>query len=324
MADDQEQQENAVPSVYITGGTTDYGQAVIRRLVAAGHSVGALVQTNGDASTVRDLGALPVYGDETDATAMRHNIKMLDAGIVINLKPQQYNIAPLVRHDWDEMTAQLVAEADALIDAAAAAEVDFLLHTSFAFLAADTGGETLDESAPARESGAPLFAAALEAERRTLEMGGCVLRAGYLFGASDDGILHDVQRMLRRGLPILHPDPNKMANWLREDDLAAAVLAAVEKQPAGKLYNIVGNTPTSLHGFLAHFAQELGLSLPPKMPAFAVRNVYGQTHLALVNTDVALSNAAAKTDLDWSPAHADLNASLDDVLLTWRATQPIT
>lgn len=320
---EQQDQENTTLSVYITGGATQYGQAVIRQLIADGHSVGALVQTAADAHAIRELGALPVYGDETDTAAMRQNIKMLDATTVIHLAPQQFNTAPLVRRDWDAATAAFVTQTDALLDAVAQTDVGYIIHTSYAFLYADTGGEAVAEGAPARETGAPLFPAALEAERRVLEMGGCVLRAGYLYGGSDDSVLHDVHRMLRRGLPILHPDPNKMANWLREDELTAAVLAAVEKQPESKLYNIVEDTPLSLHGFLTHFAQKLGLAVPAKMPAFAARNMYGKTHFALLNADVALKNDAAQADLDWAPAFTNVDDSLDDVLLTWRASEPV-
>lgn len=308
-------------SVYITGGATRYGQTIIRQLTDAGHSVAAFAATSKEANAVRNCGALPVYGDETDMTSIRHNIKLAGADTVVHLKPQALNIAPFVRREWDTLAAQMQAENEALLEAAAQAEVGFVVLTSFAYLFADTADEPVDETAPAREPGGnPVFAAALAAEQRVMEMGGCVLRVGYLYGDDATDPLRELGAQLRRGLPMLPGKHGVMANWLRETDLPGAVVAATVNQPANAIISVVDGTPTPIYDVLVTFSEETGLKLPPAMPQFMARNVYGSTHLSLLGADVALKNDTAQQTLDWTPEYTDIRASLDDILLTWRAT----
>jgi nucleoside-diphosphate-sugar epimerase len=318
MTDEQEKQPL---NVYVSGGTTYAGQAVIRQLVANGHSVSSLAHTSAEATLLRECGALPVYGSEDDMGAIRHNLRLMETDTVINLKPQVWNTPPYLRRDWKTITAQFKAETFALIEAAREAEVAYFLHTSFAFLYADTAGNTVDESAPSREPGdVELFAAALEAEVKVRdEMNGGVLRVGYLFSDADDDALHDIQAQVRRGLPMLLGKQSALANWLHAADLATAAVAAAEQQPASASLNVTSDTPLSVYEFIDILCQKLGMNLPPSVPAFAAESIYGKTHAAIMQTSVSLKNDAAKSALGWMPQFGAVSASLDDILLTWRA-----
>ncbi|MEO1443077.1 MAG: NAD-dependent epimerase/dehydratase family protein [Chloroflexota bacterium] len=317
---DQEQPENSTLSVYITGAATTYGITVIEQLVADGHTVTAHALTSKEAAMLRGAGALPVYGDRDDMAVTRGNIKMAEADTVVHLAPMDINTAPLVRRNRDEQAAIYAKEVEAVVEAAKQAEIQYFVLASFAFLYADSD-EPVDETAPARNGSVPLFEAALAAEKTVLEMGGCVLRVGYLYSDREDDPLHGLMTQLRRGLPMLHGKPENKANWLRADDLAAAVVAATTTAQAGKTFNIVSDSAMSEYDFTSSFAEQVGLRLPNNMPGFMANNVYGKTHIAMLNTNVSATNDLAKSELGWEPKYADMTASMDDLLLTWRASQ---
>lgn len=318
---DQEQPENSPRSVYITGGATTTGLTIIGQLVADGHTVTAHALTSKEANTLRGAGALPVYGDRDDMAVTHGNIKMAEADTVVHLAPMRINTAPLARGGRDAQAAEYAKEVAAVVEAAKQAEVQYFVLTSFAFLYADSA-EAVDETAPSRSAGdVTLFAGALAAEKAVLEMGGCVLRVGYLYSDDEDDAMHKLMTQLRRGLPMLHGAPGNKANWLREEDLAPAVLAATTTEHAGKTFNIVSDSAMSEYDFTSSFAEQVGLNLPRPLPGFLANNAYDGTYIALLKTNVSAKNDLAKAELGWEPQYPDVTASMDDLLLTWRASQ---
>lgn len=310
---DQEQQtqdEAQAPptySIYITGGTSPVGLALTQQLVEDGHTVACHAETAKQAGKLRELGALPMYGDLTQAGDIRNDLSLIEADVLVNLRPQTLNTLPYARRNWEAFGEQYKAEAEAALEAAAQAGVDYVVHTSLALLPDGATPEI------------PLLQAIAAAERKALEMGGCVMRVGYLYSDAPDDGLHELTGMLQRSMPLYQGKADGGASWTRTDELASALFAAVKKQPRSKLYHIVGDDAVSEHDFLRMFAEKTGYRVPAKMPNFAARRVYGNAHIDVMDADTAQSNADAKQDLDWQPKFASLDASLEDVLLTWRA-----
>ncbi len=165
MTEEQEQQ-SPVRNVYITGGTTRYGQVIVRQLTQNGHIVSSPAATSAQANILRDCGALPVYGEEDNASVVRQNLKISGADTIVHLAPLLLNTPPHLRRDWDADVAQIRQQNDALFQAASDAEVPYIVLGSFAFIYEDAPGDTVDEMAPARPAdGVPLFEVALEAEQ---------------------------------------------------------------------------------------------------------------------------------------------------------------
>ena len=50
---------------------------------------------------------------------------------------------------------------------------------------------------------------------------------------------------------------------------------------------------------------------------------YAEDHMAILNTNVSVSNERVKAAFNWKPRFNTMDASLEDVLLTWRATAVI-
>lgn len=302
-----EEQQPTTANVYVTHGASVAGLALIEALVSAGHSVSALAATSAEASAIRARGALPVYGDPANKAVVAHNLRLAEATVIVNLAPQVFNQVPQIRQNFDAAAATLQAETDALFDAAASLdEPPYVVHTSYAYL--------YDEDV----AGEPFFVVARAAEQRVLDMGGCVLRVGFLYDADPNGSLADLHRLLKRGMPTVLGKPGATANWLRAEDLGPALAAAVEKQPAAQMLALTSEA-MSAYDFMALFASKIGLKLPPALPDALARPVFGKTALAVISADVAVSNKAAAEALDWAPQYAEINASLESLLLNWRA-----
>lgn len=307
-------------SVYIAGGISTLGRELVRQLVANGHSVTVLTDTAANANALRNDGALPVYGDPSDASVITNNLKLAEVDTIVNLLPQRLNIHPAIRRDWKTEIPRFVAENEALLAAAQRAEVAYIVHASYAYLYADSP-ESLDETAPNRSTdGIAFCTSAIHFEKTVLERGGAILRAGYLYGGDgDDDPMHQLEQLLRRGLPLYLGREDALANWLRTEDFVTAIVPVVEQQPAEQTYNIVSDSTISPHAFLSVFGAEIGLQVPNTIPAFVASAMLDKTQIALLNTSVALKNDRAKSELGWEPRFPDVNASIADLMLTWRA-----
>lgn len=67
--------------ILLTGGTGYIGNAVLRRLLAAGHEVTAVVRSEESAAKVRDAGATPLVGDLFDSTWLRGQLETVQGAV---------------------------------------------------------------------------------------------------------------------------------------------------------------------------------------------------------------------------------------------------
>jgi nucleoside-diphosphate-sugar epimerase len=322
MTDTDTTAEPQTLQVYISGGATNLSRDLTRRLVAAGHGVTVWVATAKQAKAVREDGGLPVYGATTHPAMVADNLTIAEANLVINLAPMNANIPPYVRPDWLQVADQLRQEALTLVEAVNRLQTPpRVIHTSYTFLYADTT-DPVGEDAPLRAGDNPFLAAALEAEHAIItHTQATVLRVGYLFSEATTDPIRAVEQMLKRSLtPAYFGKPGAKANWLRTEDLVTALFAAAQAEADGKIYNIVSDTPLSVYDFIAAFAHKLGLSVPSQLPPAIARTLYSKVYVDLVTASTPATNTLARAELGWEPRFADIDAALDDMLLTWRAT----
>jgi nucleoside-diphosphate-sugar epimerase len=317
--------ENTTPSwsVFVTGATDGLGRAVIRQLVARGHQVAGMASTLEEAAIVREAGALPVYNSLFRASEIASTLKMVKADVIVNVAAQYINGLPLHDPDWAYYARVLAEGSAALAEAAAMAEVKFVVHTSFTFLYGNTHGAIVDESAPLESEGA-LFAAALAGEQAFLagSVPTCVLRAGYIYGPHSASIQALQRTLIIRG-SINVGAPGSYASWIHEADLADAIALAVEKQPAGKILNIVDDQPLPTAAFVDQFADTLGVHRPGKshIPASLAQWTLPPNQRALLGTSVQASADRARSVLGWEPQYPTVEAGVDYTLLAWRAAE---
>lgn len=142
-------------TILVTGAQSALGQAVVERLVRSGYKVYGSVKTADSASRLRQAGGVALFIDLSRATEIQANIKLQGIQVIVNLEPQQVNQVPYHKTAWDG--AALLAQTAAIVQAAAAAGVQYLVHTSYAFVYGDQHGAWVDETAKPHTEGRELL-----------------------------------------------------------------------------------------------------------------------------------------------------------------------
>ncbi len=308
-------------SVYITGATDAPGLALLRALVARDHTVAGSAATLAGAQRLRKAGALPVYIDEHHAGELVAALRLTKARVLVHAAPLVVNnLMP----DAQQLTASLAAlraGTEAVRTAAAAGEGLYVVHCSLACLYGDTQGEAVDEEADLAGEGV-FFEAAAAAERALLaaETPVCVLRTGLLYGPESAGLV-TLREALLNGAGLPPKVAPGLAGWLHYEDLAQAVVLAVEQQPAGAILNVADDHPVTRSVFLEHFAQRMGLLSrgPGRLPSLLQRLRRPAAGGAQLASAFAVSNRRIRDVLGWAPQYADIESGLEQTLLAWRA-----
>jgi nucleoside-diphosphate-sugar epimerase len=92
-------------------------------------------------------------------------------------------------------------------------------------------------------------------------------------------------------------------SFIHVADAAEATLAAVEHGSRG-VYNVVDDDPAPVAEWLPALAQELGAKKPMRVPRFIGRLFTGEVGVMMMTEIRGASNAKAKRELAWRPAHA--------------------
>jgi nucleoside-diphosphate-sugar epimerase len=85
-------------------------------------------------------------------------------------------------------------------------------------------------------------------------------------------------------------------------DAAGATVAAIDHGSRG-VYNVVDDDPAPVAEWLPALAQELGAKKPVHVPRFVGRLFAGEAGTVMMTDIRGASNAKAKRELAWSPAH---------------------
>jgi nucleoside-diphosphate-sugar epimerase len=85
-------------------------------------------------------------------------------------------------------------------------------------------------------------------------------------------------------------------------DAAEATVAAVERGSRG-VYNVVDDDPAPVAEWLPALAQEVGAKKPLHVPRFIGRLFAGDYSVVMMTELRGASNAKAKRELAWHPAH---------------------
>jgi nucleoside-diphosphate-sugar epimerase len=308
---------NSALHVFLTGASTPVGREVTRLLVSRGHRVTGLTQGSEGAAQVRQDGGLPVYSDMFRAGEVKSMLAVAKADVVVHAAALAMNSFPTAGLTWDDRV--LTDATAALLEAAQAKEVKFFVYPSFAFLYADSH-MPVDESGKLRKGA--FFRAALKAEElvNASPVPHAILRFGTVYGPHDTGL-----RALGDGLMRSRPMVLEKGalNWVYVSDAAAAIVATVEKQPAGAVLNVADNQPASSSDFVTYLANAMGTQ-PPAAPNPLLRSRLNTPAVAaILGTDVRVSSERAKAELGWSPRYADYRAGVENALLAWRAEEPV-
>jgi nucleoside-diphosphate-sugar epimerase len=299
--------------VFVAGATGAIGKQLVPRLVSAGHEVHGMTRSESKQAMLDELGAVPVVADALDPDQVAKAVGTARPDVIVHQLtaiPARLNL----RHfDRDfALTNRLRTEGtDHLLSAGHAVGVRrFVAQSNGAVPYARNGGPVKSEEdpldpTPPREMREG-WAAIRHLEEAVLGADwteGIVLRYGGFYGPGTSLApgAEQVELVRRRKLPLVG-DGGGVWSFIHIADAAEATVAAIEHGSRG-VYNVVDDDPAPVAEWLPALAAELGAKKPMRVPRFIGRLFAGEYGVVMMTELRGASNAKAKRELGWRPAH---------------------
>jgi nucleoside-diphosphate-sugar epimerase len=288
----------ATMNVFVAGASGTIGVPLVRALVTAGHHVTAMTRSPEKQAMLKDFGAVPVVADALDADAVMRVVVASKPDVVIHQLTALPKAGVKKASDLDA-TNRLRSEGTRyLLAAAIAAHARRIIAGSFALFrdGASTGDAGTDQAAAAVAS---MEGQILDASRRGA-IEGVVLRYGLFYGPHNPATDQMITLVRRRMLPVVRGDKSLLP-VIHIDDAVSATVAALDRGPAGQVYDIVDDRPVSMTDIVVNLAERAGAPKPFAVPAWIPRLL--APYLAQVTSlHLNLTNSAARAGLGWHPA----------------------
>ena len=299
--------------VFVAGATGAIGRQLVPRLVAAGHEVHGMTRSETKQADLYELGAVPVIADALDPDQVAEAVGKAKPDVIVH---QLTAIGDLDMRHFDRdfaLTNRLRTEGtDYLLSAGQAVGVRRFVAQGIASYGAyaRTGGPVKSEEDPLDATPTHEMRETLAAIRHLEEavLGarwteGIVLRYGTFYGPGTSMAPGEEQFELVRSRKFpLVGDGGGVWSFIHVADAADATVAAVEHGSRGA-YNVVDDDPTPVAEWLPALAQALGAKKPMRVPRFVGRLFAGETGVMMMTEIRGASNAKAKRELGWRPAH---------------------
>jgi nucleoside-diphosphate-sugar epimerase len=298
--------------VFVAGATGAIGKQLVPRLVAAGHEVVGMTRSESKQAMLYELGAVPVVADALDPHQVQEAVGRARPDVIVH-QLTAIGAVDLRHFDRDfALTNHLRTEGtDHLLSAGQAVGVRrFVAQSNGAWLYARTGGAVKSEEdpldpSPAREMRA-MVAAIRHLEQAVLGARwteGIVLRYGAFYGPGTSMApgAEQFEVVRKRKFPLVG-DGGGVWSFIHIADAAEATVAAVEHGSRG-VYNVVDDDPAPVAKWLPALAQTLGAKKPVRVPRLVGRLFAGETAAVMMTELRGASNAKAKRELGWRPAH---------------------
>src|SRR5262249_3403284 len=120
--------------------------------------------------------------------------------------------------------------------------------------------------------------------------------------------LQMIAMVRRRLLPMIRGDRGLLSN-IHVDDAASATVAALDRAPAGSVYDIVDDRPVSFSEGAEALAAAARAPRPLSVPRWIPRLV--MPYMArMIEVRMPLSNQQARAELGWRPAYPTIREGL--------------
>jgi nucleoside-diphosphate-sugar epimerase len=299
--------------VFVAGATGAIGKQLVPRLVAAGHEVHGMTRSEAKQPDLYELGAVPVVADALDPDQVAEAVARAKPDVIVH---ELTAIGDLDMRHFDRdfaLTNRLRTEGtDHLLSAGQAVGVRRFVAQGIASYGAyaRTGGPVKSEEDPLDTTPTHEMRETLAAIRHLEEavLGarwteGIVLRYGTFYGPGTSMAPGEEQFELVRSRKFpLVGDGLGVWSFIHVADAAEATVAAVEHGSRGA-YNVVDDDPTPVAEWLPTLAHTLGAKKPMRVPRFVGRLFAGETGVMMMTETRGASNAKAKRELGWRPAH---------------------
>jgi nucleoside-diphosphate-sugar epimerase len=302
--------------IFVAGATGAIGGRLVPKLVANGHAVVGTTTSPERIARIGAMGAMGAEGvlmDGLDARSVRRAVADARPEVVVHQMTALAGFTDFRKFDEAfAVTNRLRTEGtDHLLAAAHAAGAECFVAQSFAgHPFARIGGWIKTEEDPLDADPPDELRGTVEAirylEDRVLETNGVegiVLRYGGFYGAGTSMATGSpiVDAIRQRKFPIVGAGTG-VWSFIHVDDAAEATVAAIERGRRG-IYQVVDDEPAPVSEWLPAVAEMLGARPPRRIPAWMGRILAGPHLVAMMNEIRGASNAKARRELGWTPAH---------------------
>jgi nucleoside-diphosphate-sugar epimerase len=299
--------------ILVAGAAGAIGRQLVPRLLATGHEVVGMTRSADKAEAVRALGARPIVADALDPDQVAAAVAAAEPEAIAHELTALAGSLDLRHFDRDfALTNRLRTEAtDHLLSAGRAVGVRRFVAQSYAgWTYARSGGPVKTEEDQLDPTPIDSMRRTLAAIRRLEDAvtgaewtEGIVLRYGGFYGPGTSmapGGEH-LEAIRKRKLPLVG-DGGGVWSFVHIEDAAEATAAALARGQRG-IYNVVDDEPAPVSEWLPAVAAELGAKPPRRVPRWLGRLVAGEAAAVMMTEVRGASNAKAKRELGWRPAH---------------------
>jgi nucleoside-diphosphate-sugar epimerase len=298
--------------VLVTGASGFVGHAACRELIARGHDVRALVRRPGS----EPAGTAAVAGDLTDAGALASAVRAAAPEGVLHLAAE---IAS--QRSADRVREVNVEGMRRLLEACVADGAPKVVFTS-TVVTGEAGGALLVEDEPLPVQ-TPYGRSKQEGEALLLGCGlpAVVVRPGHVYGPGGWYEHEMLARLRQPGRFAVIGRGDNLWDVIHVDDVARALVDALERAPAGEIYHAADDEPIAYYDFMALSAQALGVGPPRRVPAWVARLAAGSSAVTAVVRSARTSNAKLKRDLGWAPRYPSARDGIPATVAALRAAR---
>lgn len=256
----------------VTGASGFTGSHLVKLLLARGDSVIGLVRKSSNVSRLADCDVTFVYGDITDRAALTE--AMTDVDVVFHIAA--YVELGIV--NAAEMQRVNVEGTRAVLEVAKAVNLPKMIYCSTIGIFGDTQGKVIDETFQRTQAD---FSSAYDRTKyEAQQLVDQAVKAGQwiasvlpsgIFGKDDPHFL-PVLNAFRKGRLKVWAGGDRVTGIVHVDDLAEAMILAVDRGKSGEYYIISAGDLTTREMFEI-FSQVTGIPAPREAPEPLVRLV---------------------------------------------------
>jgi nucleoside-diphosphate-sugar epimerase len=297
--------------IMVTGASGFIGQTLCARLKERGHELSALVRRAGS----EPQGTRAVVADLTDEGRLKEALKEEEPECVVHLAAEiaSQRSERKVREVNVQGTARLLEACRSLAGADPGTGPRMVFASTV--VTGDAHGALLTE-----ESELPVETvygrSKQEGERLVWESGlpAVVVRPSHVYGPGG-WYAHELVAGLRRpGRLAVIGNGRNLWDVVHVDDVASALVLAVEQARAGEVYHVVDDEPIAFYDFMALTAEALGVGRPRRVPAAVARLIAGGPAVAAATRSARSSNAKLKRELGWEPRYPTARDGVADAV----------
>jgi len=298
--------------VFVAGATGVIGRQLVPRLVAAGHEVHGMTRSESKQAMLHELGAVPVVADALDPDQVAEAVARAGPDVIVHQLTALAGVMSYSERHAAPTNRLRTEGTEHLLSAGQAVGVRRFVAQGVAGY-----GAYARRGGPVKSEEDPLDPAPVAEMRETLEalrhleqavLGarwteGIVLRYGAFYGPGTSLAPGELQfELIRQGKFPLIGDGAGVWSFIHVGDAAEATVAAIEHGSRG-VYNVVDDDPAPVAEWLPTLAQTLGGEEPMRVPRVTAQQLVGKAGVVMMTEIRGASNAKAKRELAWQPAH---------------------